>query len=38
MSIETRDEILRPMKRGSETWDSFFRRLADNHEGENSER
>jgi hypothetical protein len=29
MSIETRDEVLRPMKRGAETWDSFFRRLAD---------
>lgn len=29
MSKETRDEVLRPLKRGAETWDSFFRRLAE---------
>lgn len=28
-SIDTRENVLRPLKREDETWDDMFRRLAD---------
>jgi len=33
----TRDEILRPLKRGGESYDQLFRKMADQYDPENAD-